>query len=209
MEDMVHHRFLLAAPLLLALSAPAASQPLHSSDGPYVEFSGGYVSLSDVDGDVGGVDAEVEYNDGFAIGAQLGYKQNAFRVALEFEYGRAGFDSVSVGGVEANVDGDFDIYRGTAGLYYDFDNNSGLTPYVGGGLGAAYVDVEDTTIAGVTFEGDSDTYFTAHGEAGLSFAATERVAIVPAYRFIWFDSSESGFEDDTAHLFKVGLRFRF
>lgn len=208
----MHPRFLLVAPLLVALSAPAAGEPLLApgeADGPYVELSAGYLNFADVDGDVNGVDAELEYEDGFAIGGQLGYKYNVFRVALEFEYGRSGFDSVSVAGLEANVDGDFDIYRGTVSLYYDFDNVSRFTPYFGGGLGAAYVDVEDTTVGGVTLEGDSDTYFTAHGELGLSIDATDRVAIVPAYRFIWLDDGEDGVDDDTAHLFKVGLRFRF
>jgi opacity protein-like surface antigen len=119
-------------------------------------------------------------------------------------------DSLSGAGVEVDVDGDFDIYRGTVSLYYDFDNVSRFTPYFGGGLGAAYIDVEDTTFANnLTVEGESDTYFTAHGEAGLAIAATDQIAIVPAYRFIWLDDGEDGFDDDTAHLLKMGLRFRF
>lgn len=210
---MVHRWLLLVAPMLVTLAGPATGEPLlppGEADGPYVELSAGYLALSDVDGEANGIDIEGEYDDGFAIGAQLGYKYNVFRVALEFEYGRAGFDSLSGAGVEVDVDGDFDIFRGTVGLYYDFDNVSRFTPYFGGGLGAAYVDVEDTTFANsVTVEGDSDTYFTAHGEAGLSIAATDRIAIVPAYRFIWLDDGGGGFDDDTAHLLKMGLRFRF
>ena len=93
----MHRALLLAAPVLVIVAAPASSEPLlppGQADGPYVELSAGYLALSDVDGDANGIDFEGEYDDGFAIGAQLGYKYNVFRVALEFEYGRAGFDSV-------------------------------------------------------------------------------------------------------------------
>lgn len=204
----MHRRFLLSAPLLVALSAPVASEPLlppGEADGPYVELSAGFLAISDRDADVGGVGVDIEYDDGFAVGGQLGYKYNVFRVALEFEYGHSGFDSV--GGIDA--DGDFDAYRGTVSLYYDFDNVSRFTPYFGGGLGAAYIDVDDASVGGVNVDIDSDTYFTAHGELGLAIAASDHVAIVPAYRFIWVDDDEDGLDDDTAHLFKLGLRFRF
>ena len=209
---MVHRWCLLVAPMLVALSAPAAGEPLlppGEADGPYVELSAGYLALSDVDGDVGGVDVEVEYDDGFAIGGQLGYKYNVFRVALEFEYGHSGFDSLHAMGMNFDLGGDFDIFRGTASVYYDFDNASRFTPYFGGGLGAAYIDVDDVTVAGMSADGSSDTYFSAHGELGLAIGATDQVTIVPAYRFIWVDDGEGGFDDDTAHLFKMGLRFRF
>jgi opacity protein-like surface antigen len=61
----------------------------------------------------------------------------------------------------------------------------------------------------ITVEGDSDTYFTAHGEAGVSIALNDQLAVVPAYRYLWLNSGEAGFDDDTAHLFKVGVRFAF
>lgn len=209
----MHRWFLLASPLLGILAAPAAGQgllPPGPADGPYFELSAGYLDLFDVDGDISGIDVKGKYDAGFAIGGQLGYKYSVFRLALEFEYGHAGFDSIRALGMNFDVDGDFDIYRGTANVYYDFDNATRFTPYFGGGLGAAYVDVEDTTIANsVTVDGESDTYFTAHGEVGLAVAATDQIAIVPAYRFIWIDDGSDGFDDDTANLFKVGLRFRF
>lgn len=208
----MHRWFPLVAPLLVVFAAPAAAEPLlppEPTDGPYFELSAGYLALSDVEGDVNGIDVKGKYDPGFAVGGQLGYKYNVFRAALEFEYARAGFDSIRALGMNFDVDGNFNIYRGTASLYYDFDNASRFTPYFGGGLGAAYVDVEDTTVAGVTLDGGSDTYFTAHGEAGLAVAATDQIAIVPAYRFIWLDDGQDGFDDDTAHLFKMGLRFRF
>ena len=177
--------------------------------GPYIGLSAGYLWVSDVDGDVSGTDVDVEYDDGFDIGVQLGYKQWIWRFEAEFEYGQSGYESIEALGSSADVDGDFDILRWTGSIYYDFDNQSKFTPYFGGGIGAAYIDFDDVSIGAITVEGSSETYFTAHGEAGLSITLNDQLAVVPAYRYLWLNSGEAGFDDDIAHLFKVGVRYSF
>jgi len=173
--------------------------------GPYIGLSAGYLWLNDVgDGDV-----NINYDDGFDVGVHLGYKYWIWRLEAEFEYGQSGFDSIEVLGSSVDVDGDFDILRWSGSVYYDLDNFSKFAPYFGGGLGVAYIDFDDVTIGTITVEGDSDTYFTAHGEVGVSVALNDQFAVVPAYRYLWFDSGEAGFDDDTAHLFKIGVRFGF
>ena len=176
--------------------------------GPYIGLSAGYLSLSDLDRDLGGTDVDYVFDDGFDVGVQLGYKQWIWRFETEFEYGQSGFQSIEAPGSTTAIDGDFDIYRWTGSIYYDFDNLSRFTPYFGGGLGAAYIDFDDASGA-ITGEGSSETYFTTHGEAGLSIALNDQFAVVPAYRYLWLNSGGAGFDDNTAHLFKLGARYNF
>ena len=198
---------MVAAALLLSNAQASAEQ---YERGPYVGISAGYLGVSDLDGDVSGTDVDVEYDDGFAIGLQLGFKQWVWRAEAEFEYGRSGYENGEISGVNFDIDGDFDIFRWTASIYYDFDGIlTKFIPYFGGGLGAAYVDVDEVTVGAVTVEGDDEVYFTAHGEAGVSFEINPELDIVPAYRFIYVDTGGNGFDDDTAHLFKLGLRYAF
>jgi hypothetical protein len=54
-----------------------------------------------------------------------------------------------------------------------------------------------------------DGFFGIRGEVGLSFPLNERLELVPAVRYVWIDNSGGGQEDDTAWLFKAGLRYKF
>lgn len=189
---------LLGTMLVATISPVSADQ---YEQGPYVGISAGYLGISDNDGTI-----DVEYENGFDIGLQLGWKQWVWRLEAEFEYGESGFDSLN----GFDVDGDFDALRWTGSLYYDFDGIlTKFIPYFGGGLGIAYIDVKDVTVGNLEFEGDDDTYFTAHAEAGASIEINPVFAIVPAYRFIYFDTGGNGADDDTAHLLKLGIRYKF
>lgn len=177
----------------------------HANDGPYLGLSAGLLHLTDVD--LGG-DDELDYDEGFVLGVQGGYKLGVLRGEIEFEFGRSGFDHATVSGVTSDVEGDFNIFRWTTGLYYDFDNLTRLTPYFGGGIGGVYADQDEFTVSGVTFE-IGDTHFTAHGEAGLAVGLNDHIYLVPAYRFIWLNTREGDLEDNKAHVAKLGLRFHF
>lgn len=181
----------------------------HDKDGAYLSGSAGLLVISDADGDIGGTGFTLEYDEGFVLGAALGYKFGVLRFETEFEYGRSGFDRLTGGGFDIPVDGDFNLLRWTASGYYDFDNLSAFTPYFGGGLGALLAEGDDATVGGVTVELRDELYFTAHGEAGLAYDFSNSLSLVPAYRFIYINSGEDGIDDDTAHLFKLGLRYHF
>jgi len=116
---------------------------------------------------------------------------------------------VEVGGLSVDTDGELDVLRGTAGLYLDITLLPVFTPYVGGGIGAAHIEGEATTVAGVRVEFEDDTHLTGHGEVGLAFDLLPLVSIVPAYRFIWIDNGEGAIEDTTAHVLKLGARIEF
>lgn len=178
----------------------------HQNDGPYLGLSAGWLHLTDVDL---GADSELHYDEGFVLGIQGGYKLGVLRGEIEFEYGRSGFDDATVSGATVDVEGDFNLFRWTAALHYDFDNLTRFTPYFGGGLGGLHADGDDATVGGASVELEGATHFTAHGEAGLAVEIGDGIAVVPAYRFIWVNSGEDDSEDDKAHVAKLGLRFHF
>lgn len=166
------------------------------------------------DQDYSDLDITAEYETGFVFSAAIGNRfGNGFRAEAEFSYGMTGFDSFSTSGGSASVSGaDVNLFSFTAGGFYDFNIGGAFTPYLGGGVGFVHTSIDDGTFSGPvsgTIEGDSGTDLTAFGEAGLAFALSQNVEIVPAYRFQWFDVGGDGVDDVTAHIVKVGLRFGF
>lgn len=141
-------------------------------------------------------DGELEFDPGFAIGGQLGYIFGSVRAEAEIEYNEADIDKRNGN----NSSDTLEIIRGTGGLYFDFIgfSQSNILPYVGGGFGFAGVELGD----------DDDTALTAHGEAGVSFAAASNFDVVFSYRFEWYDADVGGVDDDiTAHQVRAGIRF--
>ena len=141
-------------------------------------------------------DDEIEFDPGFAVGGQIGYIFGSVRAEAEIEYNESDVDEI--GG--RNSGGTLEVIRGTGGLYFDFIgfNQSNILPYVGGGFG----------FAGLELGSDDDTALTAHGEAGVSFAASNNFDIVFSYRFEWYDTDVGGVDDDvTAHQVRAGIRF--
>lgn len=177
--------------------------------GPYVGVSAGALLFQDIDGTVGGEDTSLDFAPGYALAAQVGYRFSAIRTELELEYGVVDLDVAEAAGVEEDLDGDFSVLRGTAGLYLDLTVLPLVTPYAGGGIGAAWIDGDSATIDGVTVEVEDDTHLTAHGEIGLALDFFPLVSIVPAYRYVWIDSGDGEVDDTTAHILKLGARLEF
>lgn len=197
----------LAAAGLFFLPEDAPAQTFEA--GPYIGASAGYLMLEDNEGSIGGLGTGIEFDPGYALALQLGYRFSFLRAELEAEYGEAAVDSVSVGGTSIDPDFDFRYARATAGLYADFTLLPLFTPYVGGGVGAAYIHGDDTEVGGIEVELESDAYLTAHGEVGLALDFLPVVSIVPAYRYVWIDTDQGEVDDATAHIFKVGARLEF
>ena len=124
------------------------------------------------------------------------------RAEAEIGYTEADVSDI---GANGSPNATFEALRGTGGLYFDFIGfaPSNILPYVGAGVG--FAGVEFTGSSGLT---DDETALTAHGEAGVSFAAATNFDIVVSYRFEWYDSDIGGLNDDiTAHLVRGGIRF--
>ncbi len=136
--------------------------------------------------------ADLEFDPGYTVGGQLGYIFGSVRAEAEIGYSEADVDGVRGGDT-------LEVIRGTGGLYFDFIGftQSNILPYVGGGFGFAGVELGD----------ERDTALTAHGEAGVSFAAADNFDVVFSYRFEWYDADVGVDDDITAHQIRAGIRF--
>jgi OmpA-OmpF porin, OOP family len=207
-------RLLGGVALMAALFAASAAHAQQSSYmGWYGAVSTGYLQLQDVSGNVGSTGVKGEYDAGWSLTGALGWSfGNGLRTEVEGGYGRSSFDSVDIGGTKVGVNGDIDLWSAYMAAYYDF-NILGMKPYLGAGAGIVHFDAGNVSAAanGTTFTGSggNGTNFSAFGEAGLSFPLTDRLDLVPAVRYVWIDDGDSGFDDDTAWVFKAGLRYRF
>jgi len=214
--------FVLATALLLASTA-FAQQRTASDDwigqtqsplnGWYGQVSAGYLQLRDNDGNLGGTSIKSEYDNGWTVTGAVGYGfRNGFRTEIEGGYARSSYDSVTVGGSKINTSADIDLWSLYAAGYYDFWL-IGVRPYLGAGAGLvhAQIDTFAATSGGTTFRGPGgdSTDFSMFGEFGLTFPLSERLELVPAVRYVWIDNSGGGQDDDTAWVFKAGLRYRF
>lgn len=157
-----------------------------------------------------------EFDTGFAISGQAGYAfDNGFRLEAEVaysEYDVASHSGLTVGG--ANIDGvdvavltrgDADPANPTVGaviadgqgrvsnlgvfgnVYYDIDTGSAFEPYIGGGIGYQWVDVEYVP-SGVLVGSDEDGAFAYQLMAGANFEISDNVELFGQYT--WRDTTE-------------------
>lgn len=94
---------------------------------------------------------------------------------------------------------DLESWLGLFNVYVDLGTWRGITPYVGGGVGIAYIDVQgykDINVpASSVFYGDADhssTNFAWALYAGLSYDVTPQFTVDLAYRYTDLGSAETG-----------------
>ena len=117
------------------------------------------------------------------------------------------FDGRNVSG-GASLKNKMDIQTLFFNAYFDFKNESPFTPYVGGGLGIAFVDSKssghaDYAIGDMRYQGSSSTNYKLNTNfawnvgAGLAWEMTEMLALDLGYRFAGLGkvkSRESSYE---------------
>lgn len=109
--------------------------------------------------------------------------------------------------------------------YWDFDLSRSITPYVGAGIGAANLRLDDTAVvngATVTFDGDDQWNFAWQLMAGVSIALGHNMDLDIGYRFVNLGdvstaatafqggvatgTSTLDIDDLYGHEFKIGVR---
>ena len=196
------------APAASVATVPAADaltlDPVHVMDvetaadtdtGWYASVMGGYTFPDDAE--VEGFD--VPLDEGFSIVGAVGTNVGAFRVE-----GEAGYrvNDVDVTGAS----GDISAISVMGNALYDHPLTDALDLYVGGGVGVAFVDVEDGD------ESDDDTVLAYQFLVGLAFYTSDNFAITGGYR-LWTtsDLDLSGVDVDVPlfHTAEIGVRFEF
>ncbi len=160
---------------------------------------------------------------GIFVGYDFYYKFDVpLRAELEYALRSdwTGDEDYAIGTERVNLDAKVNVQTLLFNVYYDFRNSSDFTPYIGAGVGMAFVrgfataDVYDINTgartAHVSAEGYS-TEFAWQVGAGVSYAFTDNVSADLGYRYLGLGSGGddviSGFSG--AHEFSLGLRFTF
>lgn len=184
-------------------------------DGLYLQFSGGFTTTTDSDGP----DEDIEFDEGWmaagVIGSRFGANDdNRVAFDLELEILWSDQDADDEGALEAVTD--VTILAGLINGLVDFELTRSLSLYVGGGIGAAGLDVGTTSDAVNDFDEDDGPFLAWQGKAGLRLWAMEAASFFLGYRFLNVDDAEidddlGGAEFDletSQHVAEVGIRFQ-
>ncbi|MCW1843458.1 outer membrane protein [Prosthecomicrobium hirschii] len=108
--------------------------------------------------------------------------------------------------------------------YLDFSSWAGITPYVGGGVGMAYISTgkhlsynPGDKIADDSFGASQRWSLAASAMAGASYDLGNGFQLDAGYKYLWIDKAETGtsgnvkgqvqYRDITSHQVRVGLRY--
>ena len=216
-------------PVLLAASLPATV----AAEGLYASIGGGISYLQDADNTnfLPTVDVESSYDRGWVLSGAVGYAlPTGFRLELEVAYRRFALDKLKINddgglgvalgggplnGVTAAADGHETALSLMANIWYDIPTGTRFTPYVGGGVGAARVALEEVGVGGIEIVDGHDTVVGFQAGFGLAYAVAPNVSVTVDYRF--FGTSPATFTDITgdfqsefhSHSIMGGIRVGF
>lgn len=105
-----------------------------------------------------------------------------------------------------NISGDVTIYAGMVNGYYDFNNSSKITPYVGLGVGAAFVEAQSSS-----FTDDEQTVFAYQGMLGAAYEYDNDIDLTMGYKYFNANSVEIGNrkEDMERNNIEFGVRLKY
>lgn len=145
-------------------------------------------------------------------------------VRAELEYGAYGRISKSAGADDHSFHAKVGLQTLLANVYWDITNWHDFTPYVGAGIGMAFLKTEGHVNHSrimsdlIGSKSDTDTVFAGQIGLGCSYAFTENISADLGYRFLMMDNGDvSGIadsmklksKDNYVHQFMMGLRVTF
>ncbi|MBU1228687.1 MAG: outer membrane beta-barrel protein [Proteobacteria bacterium] len=229
---------------VLALVAVLACSPAYAADkgGVYIGVKGGYEykdhnSAGLTDSTVAPNNANATKNwsgkSGYTVGGALGYNFSGMglpvRAEAEYLY-HDQFKYSSANGTAATSTGAFtskiDIHTLFANFYYDIKTNTAFTPYVGAGLGVAWIkqkaagNFANTNGAAWNNNGNFDaTSFAWNLGGGVGYSLNDSITLDLGYRYTSFGDAKKAsnaagtlnFQPKgiTSHEALLGLRYQF
>ncbi|MFC4292248.1 outer membrane protein [Sphingorhabdus arenilitoris] len=137
------------------------------------------------------------FDNGFRVELQGFYNENGVDSHTELLVGGANIDGVDsavltrgaasatnplVGDVLAVDDGKLKTYGAMANIYYDFNKEGALQPYIGAGAGVQVTDVRFIP-SGVDVANDDATVFAWQGMAGLTYKIGPSMEVFGQYTY--------------------------
>ena len=202
-------RLLTATILVGAIAATAAAQ----EKGLYLGAAGGINLARNSDLESGALTQSADLETGWAALLSIGYAYGSgWRPEFEFSYRSNDVDKVAT----FPATGDVRVYATMMNMNYDFNLGTFVRPFVGIGLGAAWVDVDGAAPTFGSRISETDLGFAYQVTAGLNFDIADQVKAVAFYRYMGVPSLEyrtaanaAVDAEYNAHSFMVGLRYSF
>jgi len=198
--------------------APCADKKTAAGSGgqPYLAVWGGLGALADDDLDFQAAKLDASYKHGYAAGAALGYDFGAWRLEVDGSYRHNNIETLELAGFELAEDGSVEIEALILNGYYDWENSSSATPYLGVGAGWARVSLDGVKAFNIPLVDDDDSVWAAQAAAGLRFDLTRNLALDLGYRYLMTDDlelkSSLGRKVETGirhHAVILGLQLKF
>lgn len=180
----------IALSVTLALPGSAAA----ADYAPYASLYGGASFLEEADNEFeGGGSLESEFDTGFVVGGTAGVAISTVfdvRIELDLNYRRHAVDEI---GGTSDVDGTANAFGALSNYWIDVKNRTPFTPYLGGGIGLAVIDLDDVEQAGADAFDDKDVVFAWQLGGGIGWDLSKRVTLGLDYR--WFATTDPELEN--------------
>ena len=206
------------------LQNPGMSGTSHTSYYSYLTFvSSQSVDTSFKTGYVVGGNFGVDWQNGFRTELELALRGNSSKKSATLNtfygylyYGSGPYTLASTTNAVVPASIDLRAYSLMANAWYDFDTGTDFTPYVGGGVGMALVQISGG-LNGFHLIEKNDTVFAWQVGAGVSMPINDTMKVFLDYRYFAADGAklkiEPGFNggdinaDFDSSSVMVGLRF--
>lgn len=217
---------LITAVALAALAAAAGqasaadyAAPAGPTYMPYISVFAGASFPNDINTTRTAIDYSQHSDTSYVFGGAIGMDWNSMiRTEIELSHSQWNGNNFYVGGAptptgNANTSSTYLL----GNVWLDWKNDSVFTPYVGGGLGVAFVNFNQTTAGGVGYTG-SDTVLAYQLGAGVNFAVSDQMSLDVGYRYkatsnFGIQAGDLGGDYPNGHLgshnVQVGLTYKF
>ncbi len=162
------------------------------------------------DGISTGNDPKIKMKFGLGINGEVGYKwRTNIRTGLEVGYRASDMDQIKSSNGTGLIDGQLETSTIFLNVAYDFDNSEGPAPYIFGGLGAAYHELDIRSANNIQVErvGDDLTFAFQVG-AGFYKPLNEFIDAGLGYRYVFSNDQKFGLLTTEFGVHHLELTFR-
>lgn len=174
---------------LCALAVPAFAQTFGSPgtgpDGPYIRGEGGWSHMNDMTGhSTTGDNVTTKQKEGYVVGGAVGWKFDQLRLELGLDFSHSGIKSIDVNNVAATTaNGSVKNTSGMVRALWDLRTGTPFVPYIGIGVGASHVSLDNVRANGTTLSNSSDNVFAYEPIVGVNYMVLPNLALGLEYRY--------------------------
>lgn len=217
MDSSIFYRISAFVSFMAATLCGPINPALAGDTGMYFSVFGGGTYLENSTLQANGNDVgELTFDTGWNVGGAFGQDYGNLRAEIEAVYRLNQVDTADISpNVPPNpyltpgkkkVDADATVLTYLVNVFWDFENKSPLTPYVGGGIGFATIDISDDVAD------EDNTVFAYKVATGIAWKLTPGLDLLVDYSFLATTDPEAYGEVDAeyaTHNLSGGIRFRF